>query len=107
MCTNDQIKRHYVRQKHKENSSDLAEETLAATASTCRKVDVDVVILGVDGFLDKRLVKDSAVDLDKIVRFHYIALCCSTSHRQNALITSEFICHQVSKLLLLLLLTKY
>ena len=68
-----------------ENSSDFAEETLAATTGTCRKVDVDVVIFGIDRFLNKRLVKDGAVDLNEIIGFHYVALCCSTSHIQSAL----------------------
>ena len=48
---------------------------MTATTGTCRKIDVNIVIFGVDRFLDKRFVKDSTVNFNKVIGFHYVAFC--------------------------------
>ena len=54
---------------------------MAAAAGARWKIDVDIVVFGVDGFLNERLVKDSVVDFNEIIGLHHVAFC---SHRRQA-----------------------
>jgi len=56
---------------------------LAASAGTRWKIDVDVVVFGIDGFLNEWLVKDGTVDLNKVIRFHYVAFYHATTNQSH------------------------
>lgn len=55
----------------------LSEQASATATSRLGKVDVDIVVLSVDGFLHKRFAVELSVDLDGVFRLCYKA--CTTN----------------------------
>lgn len=69
------MKRLFIKKKsHKGQIRDLSEESLASTTSRCGVIDVDVVVLGTHGLLNKRLLEDFSVHLHMILSFYEVAL---------------------------------
>lgn len=69
------MERLFIRKKsHKGQIRDLSEEPLASTTSRCGVIDVDVVVLGTHGLLNKRLLEDFSVHLHMILSFYEVAL---------------------------------
>lgn len=56
------------------SAKDLSEEALAASSSGGGVVDVDIVVFGADGFLNKRLLEYLSVHFHMVLSFHQVTL---------------------------------
>ena len=52
----------------------LSEQSLSSPTIVRRKIDIDVVVFGVNGLLNERFVERNTVDLHNVISLHYLRI---------------------------------